>query len=93
MMRVNAAGVEYVHVPVAGVPADAGQLQASFDGGPWQDMEWEDGAHARARILVRGPDSDSTDGQLLAVGEHKLAVQLADNPEVVIRASGTVTIG
>ena len=40
-MNLHPEATEYAHIPMSGVPADAGTLEVSFDGGTtWHDTTW-----------------------------------------------------
>ncbi len=91
-MNLHPEGTEYVHIPIAGAPTDAGVLEASFDGGTtWHDTVWNDDK-TEATILVSGPNGTGG-GVTLPEGRSLVTVRLVDTPERIIRkTAGSIDV-
>jgi hypothetical protein len=100
-LNVSLSGVEYIHVPVvADVFLDM-PVEMAFTGreGPsfntaWVAASWVgDLAMTRtARLLVRGPGAEPTDGTPLPSGFYQCWIRLLDTPEVIVRKAGAVIV-
>lgn len=95
-MRIDPAGVEYVHIPITGAPFDAGALEVSFDPADiapldrtWTEAQWND-TKTLATVLVGGPDAPGSGYVILPVGRWPVRVRLADLPEAIIRNTNAV---
>lgn len=95
-MRISPGSVEYVHVPLTGVPFDAENIEICFDppGVPVLEQTWNPAAFndtkTRASVLVGGPDAPGSGYVILPRGDWPVAVRLADHPEVVVRNTNHV---
>lgn len=90
-MRISPGGVEYVRIPVSGVPFDAETIEVCFDPPtvPVLERTWNPAAFndtkTTATVLVGGPDAPGSGYVILPRGRWPITVRLADHPEVVIR--------
>ncbi len=90
-MELAPAGREYAHWDVTGAAVDLA-LEVSFDvGATWRPLT-RTGDDATA--LVAGPSAtDNPVGTVvLTLGSNAARIRAADNPEVVIRAAGIITV-
>lgn len=89
-MDLPREGREYARDTVTGAPVDAA-FEVRFDDGTWQPME-RDGD--TIRVLLAGPDAtDNPTGTIvLSLGGHVAYVRCPDNPEIVERFWGRITV-
>lgn len=92
-MNLPPAGREFVTWPVlAGLPEDVTAVELSVDdGATWATVDVIDG---NVRALLAGPDvEDNPDGTVvIPAGRTVVLVRLIDDPEVVIRAAGSIVV-
>lgn len=86
MTDLPRAGREYFHWTFTGLPGGA-VVEASI-GGSWHPLTIDG---TSGRILLAGPDADATDAVQVLVDEF-VTMRVTDNPEIVIRDGGWITL-
>lgn len=86
-MQLPRDGLEYARITFDDVPFGA-TVEASIDRASWTVVPV---TNSVGLYLLRGPDSVSTDGTLVATNS-KLWIRVSDSPEVVVRAVATISL-
>lgn len=97
-MQLPLAGVEYAKWDLdtedaCTVSFDRGATWLDLTAGTETDGVWTAGTGTVHAILLAGPDAiDPGSAVVLTAGVHPTRVRRVDNPEVLIRATGPVTV-
>lgn len=82
-MELSKYGREYFTLTFTpGLPDDVTGVEARVGTGEWNPAELDDGAW---RILLRGPNVDTTDGFIVAKS-GPLQARVIDTPEIIVRS-------
>lgn len=88
-MILSRHGREYLRVTLTTSPPIAA-WEASFDQGvTWVAGEADGSAF---RWLLAGPDATPGAAKVLPLGNHSVTYRGTDNPEVIVRAQGSVSV-
>lgn len=94
-MLLDRAARVYVEWTITSDVTDLGGPFEVWLGGAWQPAELL-ADPARLRLLVAGPDVPADglgdDATVLQVGLHAPRIRVADNPEIVVAAAGTIVV-
>lgn len=83
-------GREYAHWTITSdSPGVAFQIQIDTT---WYTLE-RVGTTNTYRLLIAGPDAPGDGAVVLAVGRHTCRAKFTDDPEIVVRTAGVITIG
>lgn len=91
-MELHRTSREYATWTLSGAPADS-PVEVSLDGGKtWHLCERTD--EATARILLAGPEATAgvAPAVTLQPGRYRATLRVTDDPEVVVRDTGHVTV-
>lgn len=89
-MELPRDGQEYAHIDFTDLPFNV-PVEVSIDEREtWAATTAGDTVNQR-KILLRGPDSVTTEGVLIA-HDTRLWVRVVDTPETVVRAAGLISL-
>jgi hypothetical protein len=88
-MDLQSNSQEYAHIVFSIAPSLAATVDASVDLATWQTVTF--GSNGEGQVLLRGPRCTGTQG-LLVTKTAPLWIRVVDDPEIVIRSAGIVSL-